>query len=119
MEHKLFDSERQVMQTLWTHGDLAARQIAILLAGQVGWNKNTTYTVIKKCIQKGYIARQEPGFICHALLTHEQVQAQQAGELVDKLFDGSPSQLFASLLGSGRLDAGEIDKLRRLIDQKP
>ena len=42
---------------------------------------------------------------------------QQAEELVDKMFSGSPSMLFASLLGGGRLDADEIDKLRHLIDQ--
>ncbi len=117
MEHKLFDSERRVMELLWQHGDLTAKELSQQLAETAGWNKNTTYTVIKKCVEKGYIHRQEPGFLCHALLTQSQVQQDEAGELVDKVFSGSPSRLFASLLGGGRIDKDEIDKLRRMIDE--
>ena len=114
---KLFDSELQVMEVLWEKGDLCAREVARILADKIGWNKNTTYTVVKKCVQKGFVERREPGFVCHALLSRQQAQMQQAEELVDKMFSGSPSMLFASLLGGGRLDADEIDKLRHLIDQ--
>lgn len=117
MEKKLFDSERRVLEALWERGDQTAKQLSLLLAEDAGWNKNTTYTVIKKCVQKGLIERREPGFVCHALLSRSQAQAQEAGELVDKMFSGSPSLLFASLLGGGRLTGDEIDKLRRLIDQ--
>ncbi len=117
MEHKLFDSERRVMELLWQHGDLTAKELSQRLAETAGWNKNTTYTVVKKCVEKGYIHRQEPSFLCHALLTQSQVQQDEAGELVDKVFSGSPSQLFASLLGGGRIDKDEIDKLRRMIDE--
>lgn len=116
MEHKLFDSERRVMETLWQHGDLTAKELSQKLAETAGWNKNTTYTVVKKCVEKGFIDRQEPGFRCHALLTQAQAQQQEAGDLVDKVFSGSPSRLFASLLGGGRIDKAEIDRLRKLID---
>lgn len=116
MEQKLFDSERRVMQVLWEHGDLPAKEISRKLAETAGWNKNTTYTVIKKCVEKAFIDRREPGFVCHALLSEEQAQQRETGELVDKVFSGSPSRLFASLLGGGRINQAEIDKLRRLID---
>ena len=53
MEEKLFDSERKVMEVIWEHGDIAAREIALILHEKIGWNKNTTYTVIKKCVKKG------------------------------------------------------------------
>lgn len=55
MEHKLFDSERRVMELLWQHGDLTAKELSQQLAETADWNKNTTYTVIKKCVEKGYI----------------------------------------------------------------
>ncbi|MDR2771725.1 MAG: BlaI/MecI/CopY family transcriptional regulator, partial [Clostridiales Family XIII bacterium] len=55
MNVKLFDSELKVMDVLWQEGDLTAKGIAKILAGRIGWNKNTTYTVIKKCIDKGAI----------------------------------------------------------------
>ena len=53
MEIKLFDSELKVMDILWKEGDTSAKEIAEKLNEQVGWSKTTTYTVIKKCIDKG------------------------------------------------------------------
>lgn len=55
MNIKLFDSEIKVMEVLWKEGDLTAKQLADILSEKIGWNKNTTYTVIKKCISKGLL----------------------------------------------------------------
>ena len=68
---KLFDSELKVMEVLWTEGDVTARHIADVLEGETGWNVNTTYTVIKRCVKKGVVERREPHFVCHALVTRE------------------------------------------------
>jgi predicted transcriptional regulator len=82
----------------------------------VGWNINTTYTLIKRCIAKGAIERREPGFVCRALIAREQVQEQETTELLNKVFDGSAELLFASLLSRKKLTAEEIERLRRLVD---
>ena len=74
MEIKLFDSELKVMDILWKEGDTSAKDIAEILNRQVGWSKTTTYTVIKKCINKGATGRSEPGFICRALISRKEVQ---------------------------------------------
>lgn len=65
---KLYDSELKVMEILWKEGELTAGQIAKILKEEIGWNRNTTYTVIKKCIEKGAVERIEPKFRCRALL---------------------------------------------------
>ncbi len=54
---KLYDSELKVMEILWKEGELTAGQIAKILKEEIGWNRNTTYTVIKKCIEKGAVER--------------------------------------------------------------
>jgi len=118
MNIKLFDSELKVMDLLWKEGDLTAKQLACQLSEQVGWNKNTTYTVIKKCIAKGAIERREPHFTCHALISKKQAQQQEVDELVGKLFDGSPSLLFASLLDSQDIPDEMIEKLKQLVQEK-
>lgn len=112
---KLFDSERRVMEVLWQRGDTTAREIALQLADI--WNKNTTYTVIKKCIAKGAVERREPNFLCHALIGREESREQAAAELVHQVFEGSASLLFASLLSGRPLPAEEIDELKRLIEE--
>ena len=57
MNTKLYDSELKVMEVLWREGDVSAKHISEVLNTEVGWNKNTTYTVIKKCVAKGAIER--------------------------------------------------------------
>lgn len=117
MAVKLYDSELKVMDVLWREGDRTAKQISDILKERIGWNMNTTYTVIKKLIAKGAIARTEPHFLCHALISKEEVRTDEANELLGKLFDNSPDLLFASLLGGKSLDKGQIDRLRRWIDE--
>ena len=115
MAVKLFDSELKVMDVLWKEGDLPAKQISDILREAIGWNMNTTYTVIKKCIGKGAIERREPNFLCHALIARDVVQAAETKELLHKLFDSSPDLLFASLLGHQKLSKAQLDNLRRMV----
>lgn len=116
METKLFDSELKVMDVLWKEGDMTAKHISDILKEQVGWNMNTTYTLIKRCIGKGAIERREPNFICHALIPKEQVQEQETTELINKVFDGSADLLFASLLNRKSLSAEEIERLKQIVN---
>ena len=114
---KLFDSELKVMDVLWREGDLPAKAIARTLTEEIGWNVNTTYTLIKRCIAKEAIERSEPGFMCRALVSKEQVQQEETQELIDKVFDGSADKLFASLLGGRRISREQLERLRRMIDE--
>ena len=116
MEKKLQDSELKVMNVIWREGEATAKHIAEVLGEEVGWNVNTTYTLIKRCIEKGAIERSEPNFLCRALVKKEDVQRAETDELIGKLFDGSTDKLFAALLGSKRLSADERNKLRDMID---
>ena len=105
---KLFDSELKVMDVLWKDGDVPAKYVADTLNREVGWNKNTTYTLIKRCINKGAIERTEPGFMCHALI---------ANELIDKIYDGSVDKLFAALLGRKKLSMEQIKNLKQIVSE--
>ncbi len=112
---KLFDSELKVMDVLWKEGTVPAKRIADVLTSDLGWNKNTTYTLIKRCISKGAIERSEPNFMCHALIAKEKIQEAETNELIDKIFDGSADKLFASLLGRKKLSAEQIEKLMQIV----
>lgn len=113
----LVDSELKVMHILWRNGDMPAREIAQALTDAYGWNPNTTYTLIKRCIKKEAIQRIEPNFVCHACIAKEQVQEEATRELIDKIFDGSAELLFASLLSHGGLSTQDIQSLKEQIDQ--
>ena len=113
MEIKLFDSELKVMDVLWKQGDAPAREIARVLTDELGWNVNTTYTLIKRCMKKGAIERSEPGFFCHALIPKSAVQE----ELINKVYDGSADKLFAALLGRKKLSDEQIEQLRQIVGE--
>ncbi|MCI8623189.1 MAG: BlaI/MecI/CopY family transcriptional regulator [Provencibacterium sp.] len=117
MAVKLFDSELKVMEALWHEGELSAGQLAKRLHEETGWNRNTTYTVVKKCIEKGAVRRSEPGFVCTPLITRSEVQRQQTDELIDRMFDGSAELFLSSFLGGKALSAGELQRLRALVDE--
>ena len=113
---KLFDSAWKVMVGRWQQNDQTAKAVSLHLAQSAGWNKNTTYTVIKKCIDKGAIERREPNFVCHALISKQQAQTEEAQSLVDKVFGGSAELLFASLLSDRSLSKEELDRLKALVE---
>ena len=115
MAVKLFDSELKVMDVLWKEGDMPAKQISDILKESTGWNMNTTYTLIKRCIQKGAIERSEPHFMCHALISKEEVQEAETTELVNKIYDGSVDKLFSALLSRKKLSAEQVAKLKQIV----
>ena len=118
MQVKLFDSELKVMSVLWREGDATAKHISDVLKEETGWNMNTTYTLIKRCIKKGAIERSEPHFMCHALISQEEVQEVEMEELINKIYDGSVDKLFAALLGRKKLSAEQIEKLKQIVEEE-
>lgn len=117
MDKKLFDSELKIMEVLWAQGALPARDIVDILAERIGWNKNTTYTVIKKCIEKGAVEREEPGFICKALVTRDEVQQSETEQLIDKMFGGSSELFFSSFLKTQGISEQEAVRLAKMIKE--
>lgn len=113
---KLFDSELKVMDILWKEGIVPAKYVADRLTQELGWNKNTTYTLIKRCMKKGAIERTEPNFMCHALIAKEDVQETETNELINKIYDGSVDKLFEALLGRKKLSTEQIEKLKQIVD---
>ena len=113
---KLFDSELKVMEPLWEDGPQSAGELAKRLAASCGWNRNTTYTVIKKLVDKGAVARSEPGFLCTPLVSREEVQRLETDSLISRLFGGSRTQFLSAFLSEKDLTPAEADQLRELIE---
>ncbi|MCH5187979.1 MAG: BlaI/MecI/CopY family transcriptional regulator [Oscillospiraceae bacterium] len=115
---KLFDSEIKVMDIIWSNEPVSAKQISLIAADTIGWNKNTTYTIIKKLQSKGFVQRSDPGFVCTSLVSRDEIQRTETRSLLDKLFGGSRKALFSALLGDEELSSEEIGELRRMIEER-
>lgn len=114
----MFESEIKVMELIWEKEPVSAKDLSVMASERIGWNKNTTYTVIKKLETKGYIRRSEPGFICTSLISKGDVCKAETQDLIDKLFDGSKKLFLSALLDDEVLSEKDIDELRKLIEKR-
>lgn len=114
---RLAETERRVMTQIWPEEGIAAKKIVLQLREKVGWNKATTYTVINRCIGKGYIRKEEPGFKCYSLISHEEVTHWETDELLADDFEDRPDLLVASLVSRKKLTRKQIDALYELLDE--
>ncbi len=115
---KLFDSELQLMELVWRVGAVPAKEIGKLATEEIGWNKNTTYTILKKLVEKGALRRNEPHFVCEPLITREQVQIDEARKLIDKLFNGSVKTFFSAFVQNESLSEEELAELKKIIQDQ-
>jgi predicted transcriptional regulator len=112
---RLFDSELKVMEILWREGETTAKRIAEILGKKIGWSKTTTYTVIKKCLEKGAIERIEPHWVCRPLLTIKEARECETAQLINKMYGGAADQLVASILSGELLSKEEIERLKQAV----
>ncbi|MDE6971062.1 MAG: BlaI/MecI/CopY family transcriptional regulator [Eubacterium sp.] len=117
MSVKLFESELKVMELLWEEGDLSAKEIAQRLKEQINWSKTTTYTVLKKCVEKQAIRRTDPGFLCSPLISRHEIQKAATEDLIERMYGGSQDLLIASLLGKHDLTPEQIAQLKKLAEE--
>lgn len=116
-EIRLHEGELNIMELLWSNKVLAAKDIAKIIKEYIGWEKNTTYTVIKRLIEKGAITREEPGFLCRALVSKRTVQKTETKVLLNKLFNGSLNTFLVEYLNAQTLKQAEILELERIVSK--
>lgn len=114
----LFDSELKVMEIIWEAGRITAKEVSLQAEALFGWNKNTTYTVLKKLVDKKAISRNEPSFTCEPLVTKEEVQLDEAKKLIDKLFEGSSKLMLSRFIEEEEMSRDELQALKDLINKK-
>ena len=57
-------------------------------------------------------------FLFSPLVAKQQVTGKMMGDLVSRVFDGSPAAMMLNLLETSDLDADELTELKRLINRK-
>lgn len=111
---RLHEGELNIMELLWSNKELAAKDISKIIKEYIGWEKNTTYTVIKRLIDKGAVQRIDPGFICSALVSQRSVREIETKRLLDQFYNGSLQTFISEYLKNQNLSAGDIAELQKL-----
>lgn len=116
-EIKLFDSELKIMEALWENGDMRAGELVKILNQKYGWNRNSTYSILKKCIEKGAVERTEPHFMCKSLVTREQVGHARIEEMLSKVFKNSLEDFFSCFFNHVEMTEEEVETIKEMIDE--
>lgn len=101
-------SERRVMEVFWKGGPMRARDAANQLKDVCTWSKTTSYTMLTRCCNKGYLRRVDPGFQCEILLEQQTCARAETQELLDHHFNGSAAELVADLIAQNKLTEAEV-----------
>ncbi|MCM1468548.1 MAG: BlaI/MecI/CopY family transcriptional regulator [Alistipes sp.] len=112
---KLCDSDYRFMQLVWEHAPVGSGELVKLCGEHLGWKKSTTYTVIKKLCEKGYIKSEET--VISVMIPKERVQADETEYFVERTFSGSLPGFVAAFLGGKTISDKEAAEIVRLIDE--
>ncbi|MBQ8638571.1 MAG: BlaI/MecI/CopY family transcriptional regulator [Lachnospiraceae bacterium] len=115
---KLFDSELKLMELIWEQEPVSAKELHQLATKTIGWNKNTTYTILKKLIEKQAINRSDPNFICTSLIKKDDVRREETRSLIDRLYSGSKKAFFSAFFADEELTKEELAELKEMIERK-
>jgi BlaI family penicillinase repressor len=112
-------SELEILRVLWTRGPSTVREVHESLSE----TKELGYTTVLKLLQimttKGTVRRNETqrAHVYEACLPAEQTKRQLAGDMLQRVFEGSASQLMMHALADRKSSPEEITELRRLLDE--
>ena len=113
----LTKGERTIMDLLWAEGPLTAKDISAALWTSVKWAKTTTYTMLGRCVDKGFIRRDEPDYLCVPCITRDEVIRAETERLIDSEYGGNVDLLMTALIGQGKLNAKQLKSLYETLEQ--
>ncbi len=117
----LTDAELRVMKVLWHRGRATVGEVVAGLEQPTKPAYNTALTILRILERKGYVTHEKEGrahtFVPLVDRVHERRRA--LSHILTRLFDNSPRQLVADLLGHERVDDEELRRVRELIDAAP
>lgn len=115
MDLKLCDSEYKFMMIVWEHAPVNSGELVSICKDRLGWKKSTTYTMIKKLTERGFIKNENA--IVSVLVKKEACQAVESDYFVERTFGGSlPGFIAAFFNSSKKLTEEEAEEIKEMID---
>jgi predicted transcriptional regulator len=118
MLSKLPPRERQIVDLLYVHGEMAVADICEALPDRL--SGSAVRAMLQRLERKGYVRREdsERGFLYTPAVADSVARKSALSEVVRVFFNGSAAGAATALLGmSDRLDADELKRLEQMIAQ--
>lgn len=114
--------ELEILKVLWQEAPLPVRDVRERLESEAErtLTHSSVITMLNIMVRKGFLRRQKEGkaFLFSPKVAKENVSGGFVGDLVSRVFGGSPAAMVLNLLETTDLDGEELAELRRLINRK-
>jgi predicted transcriptional regulator len=112
------DAELAILAELWHRGPSTVREIHAALHPTRGTGYTTVLKLMQIMVDKGMLAREEDqrSHVYRPLLERRTTQQKLVGDLIDKAFAGSASELVLNALSTKPASAEELAEIRALLD---
>ena len=110
----LSESEYRIMNIIWDNAPVESGQLVKLCESKLSWKKSTTYTMLKKLIDKDLVKNTDS--VVTVVVPREEVQSHESEHVVKRSFGGSLPAFVNAFLGNGKLSKKEADELINLIE---
>lgn len=112
---KLAEGEYRFACIVWDNEPLPSGKLVELCAQQLGWKKSTTYTVLKKLVDRGVLRNENA--VVTAVIPKDDVLREESRAVVDRAFGGSLPSFLAHFMGGRTISDAEADELKAIIDR--
>lgn len=112
---KIAEGEYRFCLILWEHEPVSTLELVKLCQNQLGWKRTTTYTIIKRLVERG-VVQNENGKVT-ALVSKEEAEAFEIEDLVEKKFGGSLPAFVAAFTKRKDISPDEIKDIQQMIDR--
>ncbi len=114
--------ELEILKVLWQESPLPVREVRLRLKDQAErtLTHSSVITMLNIMVRKGYLRRRKQGkaFLFTPKVERENISGGIVGDLLSKLFDGSPAAMVLNLIETADLDHEEMIEVRRLVNRK-
>lgn len=114
MELKLCESDYRFMSVIWESEPLSSGELVKLCAERFDWKKSTTYTMLKKMIEKGFAENIDSTVT--SLVPREKAEKFASEHFVEHTFKGSLPGFLAAFFSGKSISESEAEELKALID---
>lgn len=116
---QISESEWKVMQVLWSGGAMPLGEIIKKLASENEWNGNTIRTLVVRLVEKGAVSAEKQGrnYVYSAISPENECVLKETEHFLGRIFNGSPSRLFAALSSGGKLSDQDISEIETMIQR--
>jgi BlaI family transcriptional regulator, penicillinase repressor len=115
----LTQAELRLMEVLWNKGPATVQQVLEGLSDEVPLAYNSVLTTIRILEKKGYVKHEKDGraFVYHPLMERKEATRSEIRRLVSRFFGDSQELLVLNILEDRGMDAAELDRLRKMLQE--